>query len=143
MKKKITLILIIISIISCTDRGERPLAEYKMIVKNETNQSFLLKITYGTTELFNQNILPNSSTTICSRTIDNHSYGFTCGFANMELRFPNDKGYRCSNIENSDNTLCLSNGRNLLAQIGYIDIGNNSFEFKITQDDYDNAYILP
>lgn len=129
--------------LACTDRGERPLVEYKMIVKNETNQSISLKITDGTTELFNQNILPNNSKTICSRIIDNHSYGFTCGFADMELRFPNNKGYRCSNMISNNNTLCLNNDRNLLKQIGYIDIGNNSFEFKITQDDYDNAYILP
>jgi hypothetical protein len=97
MKKIFTLILIIVSIISCTDRGERPLVEYKMFVKNETNQSFLLKITFGTTEVFNQNIPPNGSSQLCSfldDTIPTSGY-YGCGLnRNMELRFPNNKGYR-------------------------------------------------
>ncbi len=141
--KKLVTIFLLFGMFSCTDRNERDLIECKMIVKNETNQSFILKITSGTNEIFNQNILPNNSSIICSRIIDEHSYGYSCGLAIAELRFPNNKGYRCSNIENSDTTLCLSNGRNFLGQIGYISIGNNSFEFKITQDDYDNAFILP
>ncbi len=128
---------------SCTDRNERDLIEYKMIVKNETNQSFILKITSGSNEIFNQNILPNNATIICSKAFDSPVNSYSCGLAIAELRFPNNKGYRCNNIENSDTTLCLSNGRNFLGQIGYIGIGNNSFEFKITHDDYNNAFILP
>lgn len=147
MKKILTLIILIFSIASCTDRGERPLVEYKMFVKNETNQSFLLKITFGTTEVFSQNIPPNSSSQLCSffdETIPTSGY-YACGLnRNMELRFPNNKGYRCSNnLESGDNSLCLNNNRNLLGQVGYVNQGNNSFEFKITQDDYDNAYMLP
>ena len=147
MKKILVLILIVISIISCTDKGERTLVDYKIIVKNESNQSFILKITDGTTEVFNQNIPPNGSYQLCSFLDDTEptSGYYTCGInRNMELRFPNNKGYRCSNnLQNGDNSLCLDNNRNLLGQVGYINKGNNSFEFKITQIDYVNAYILP
>ena len=147
MKKIITIIILIVSIASCTDRGERPLVEYKMFVKNETNQSFQLKITSGTSEVFNQNIPANSSYQLCSffdESTPTSGY-YSCGLnRNMELRFPNNKGYRCSNnLESGDNSLCLDNNRNILGQIGYVNQGTNSFEFKITQNDYDNAYILP
>ena len=54
--KKIVIIFLLFGMFSCTDRNERDLVEYKMIVKNETNQSFILKITSGTNEIFNQNI---------------------------------------------------------------------------------------
>ena len=143
MKKEIILILILISIISCTDRGERPLVEYKMFVKNETNHPFTLKITSGTNEVFNQTIQVNNSIVICKGKSDTPIGNFICGLASMELKFPNGKGYRCSNLENSNTNLCFDNDRNLMGQIGYADIGNTSFEFKITQDDYSNAYTLP
>ena len=141
--KKFVIIFLLFGMFSCTDRNERDLVEYKMIVKNETNQSFILKITSGTNEIFNQNILPNNATIICSKAFDNPVNSYSCALATAELRFPNNKGYRCSNIENGDTTLCLNNDRNFLGQIGYVGIGNNSFEFKITQVDYDNAFILP
>ena len=143
MKKTIIFIIIILLTISCTDRNEPQKETFVMKVKNESSESFTLKISNSSGDIFNQTILPNESKQICSVIEEGPISYFACGLANSELRFTNNKGYICGNNTSDTNTLCFANDRNLLGQIGYVNIGNNILEFKITQIDYTNAFVLP
>jgi hypothetical protein len=71
MKHNIIVLFLLSLLVSFTVPNEPAVKEYKLIVTNETNQSFVLIITSGTTVIFNQNILPNASSQICTYTSNN------------------------------------------------------------------------
>jgi hypothetical protein len=72
--------------------------------------------------------------------------GYISGADSLIFTFPNSKGYICvvRNIGNSDivDQFCFSN-KSPFDSMSFQDLGNNTFLFEITQDDFDNAFELP
>ncbi|MGV6827853.1 MAG: hypothetical protein ACWA45_00490 [Flavobacteriales bacterium] len=70
--------------------------------------------------------------------------GFSCDYDSLVFKFDNDKGYICSLRSNDNSNICF-NSKNpyIFNDEDFISLGNNTFEFIVTQEDYENAYDLP
>ncbi len=58
-----------------------------------------------------------------------------------EIRFDNQKGYYCD-LTGSNNPFC-DETKSLVHGTGFIQQPDGTWLFTITQDDYDNAFVLP
>lgn len=88
--------------------------------------------------IYEEQILDNSF-----YTTNYNSVNFLGLFGNIDsivIKFENNKGYSCTG--ELSNNLCFQN-KNAFDIEDFISLGNNAFEFEITQEDYDNAYDLP
>jgi hypothetical protein len=139
--KKTLFVLILLLFISCI--VEPGVAERQIRVANQTTELVTLKIKNQYDQFTTYDIKPNTSSQICIYTAEGNFGSLQCDMKAMELRFPNKKGYKCSNEDNVENTFCFSSDRNLLLNKGYKEVDKNTFEFNIIQEDFTNAYTIP
>lgn len=142
--KIINLIYILLSlvlIISCTQKDKYN--DYKLFIKNNTNQ--VLKV-----EMFESNISVNLDTIQSGENglecnlvdVISISYSLCYNFDSIKFIFPNNKGYLCK--FNGDETLCFGNEITPWSlNDKFINTTGNTYEFTITQEDYENANDLP
>ena len=142
IKKFVAIIVFLQFILSCTEEGK--FETYHFYIKNNTNQVINI-ITYNNNvEIDNININSNQRGLNCSYE-ESFFSGYNpnfCDFDSIKIVFPNDKGYMC-NISGSNN-LCFENGATLFSiNEKFIFNQENTYEFTITQEDYENANDLP
>jgi hypothetical protein len=64
------------------------------------------------------------------------------GIDSLVVKFSNGKGYICA-FSPIGRELCFANRFPLNDDSSFVNLGNNVFEFIITQQDFDNALELP
>ncbi len=143
MKIVFYLIIIYLFLFQCTDSNEPELNEFNVSINNSSNQTI-------NCNFFNNNILISQYTLDVNSTNENCTYideifhGYMLCFDSIVIVFPNNKGY--INTSNSPNdNLSFDGNRHLFGNQdnGYSETFNNSFQFKITEEDYINAHDLP
>ena len=128
-------------ILSCTD--EPTLNNYNVAIKNSSLQTINI-LAYSSDNLISNITLNDNETGLnCSYT-DEGFKGYKlieCEIDSIVFRFDNGKGY-ISDI-NTPSSFDFLNNNNLFGNsIKFIET-NNTYEFLITQEDYENAYDLP
>lgn len=147
MKTLIT-ILTVLTFISCTDRNERPFQTRASRFKNTANQDLEIKGYNSQNVLVFEDLLANNQ---ISEECIAHSelfLGIACKIDSIVFKFSNNKGYICAaRITNTTPELCFPNNKSPLGHDpfnpSFINLGNNIYEFEVTQDDFDNAFVLP
>jgi hypothetical protein len=143
--KKILVLIIGFLVFSCT--GEEDLQTYTSNIRNTTTSNISVRgIRFPNDVVFDETINVNSSSSNCVISASTFR-GLSCGIDSLVIRFDNNKGFICG-FRNADsgedfNQFCFSDNRTPLDGIYFNDLGNNTFEFVITQDDFDNANDLP
>lgn len=140
MKNKIVLVLVGVLILSCTDEAD--LQTYTTNIRNSSNSTIIIKGYNVPGELvFDEIIQSNNSSSNCTTSSETF-LGLSCQIDSLVVKFDNDKGY--INTSLGDNSVSFINRNPLRGNIAdFNDLGNNTFEFVITQNDFDNAYDLP
>jgi hypothetical protein len=141
MKKIVLVTTFVLIIFNCTDTNEREAVNYNINFKNSTDQ--ILNITgYDNLDqlVLNYNINPNKINNSCSYQSEVF-LGFSCEADSLVFLFQNGKGYSCSLIIN-DSNLCFLN-KSPYIQDDFENLQGNTYEFEITQEDFNNAFDLP
>jgi hypothetical protein len=141
MKKVLTLILIHFIIIGCTDEPE--VNEYDVSILNNSNENVVIEAYLSTNLVRTINLLSNQSGLDCNYRDENFRGFFSneCGIDLFIIKFSNNKGYIVDDEGTGD--LNFMEGRNPFLPNGGFEINNNDYKFKITQEDFDNAFDLP
>ena len=144
MKKSIfTLILLILMNMSCTDTNEPVRHEINVKIRNLSSSDLLMECYTNNNLVIVENVVSENSTeSVCFyRDID--FAGLVC-FDSIVLKFTNNKGYVNVKSYYSDG-LNFSNNRYLFGTLesGYTNLGNHTYQFTITEEDYLNAHDLP
>jgi hypothetical protein len=142
MKKLLIISSIILASASCS--GPEPdLIEYKVSIFNQTTQSLIIEGYTVFNELKFEIEIPSGERGGMINYPADTFLGYRNKSDSIVTKFSNGKGYICADRELA-NSRCF-NGRSPLStsEIDFIILGNNSFEFVITQEDFDNAFELP
>ncbi len=144
MKTKYFLI-IFLALFSCTDEPEEQ--TYVTNIRNNSTSIINLEGYNRLDELIlNEEIVQNSNSSDCSYSAENFG-GFVCAGDSVVIKFSNGKGYICAvRISNNHPELCFNNNDERFISgnsPSFMSIGNNIFEYKITQEDFENAFDLP
>lgn len=132
------LALVFLIVFSCTDTNEETNQNFSINIKNQSLNTLTFEGWNESEMIYDEIILNNSF-----YTTNYSSVNFLGLFGNIDslvIKFENNKGYLCTG-ELSDN-LCFQN-KNAFDIGDFVSLGNNAFEFEITQDDFDNANDLP
>lgn len=135
--------LLCILICSCTDTNERPLKNFKTQIKNGSTASLTVK-GYNSInqETINELLEPNEIGVDCEGLLEVF-IGMTCEADSIVFRFSNDKGYICS-LRQSNHDFCFGYKHPFVGnETFYTFLGDNTYEFTITQQDFENAFELP
>ncbi|PZW40791.1 hypothetical protein LX95_01859 [Mesonia algae] len=127
---------------SCTDTDERPEISYEVSFKNNTNLPLQIK-GFSIYDELEYEYEISSMSSGGDFTYDSENFdGYRQRADSIVFIFPNNKGYICADRVNANN-LCFNGKSPLGNDSSFSDLGNNIYEFIITQEDYDNAYTLP
>lgn len=140
MKKFIYIFILALSFYSCTDTNER-LDNFSTVFRNASLQTLTIKGFDNQNNLVFENIV-NSLENGQQCDYDAEVFlGFSCQADSLIFKFENGKGFICVFlIENND--FCFLN-KNPYDSNDYESLGNNNFQFSITQQDFENAFELP
>jgi len=138
--KKILVLIIGFLVLSCTDEADEQ--TYTTNIRNSSNSTIEVKGYNVPRELvFDEMIQSNNSSSNCTTSSETF-LGLSCRIDSLVVTFNNDKGYITTSL--GENNLSFINRNPLLGNISdFNDLGNNTFEFEITEDDFDNANDLP
>ncbi|WP_395043535.1 hypothetical protein [Flavobacterium sp.] len=135
------MIIVIFFFISCTDRNEKEYRNYSVEINNSTSVGLTIEGYNSENNLIiNNSIESNSIGAECNYQAEIFS-GYICGADSIVIKFSNGKGYICD-LRESGNILCLPS-KFIFSEQGFINLNNNNYQFVITEDDYNNAYVLP
>ena len=127
---------------SCTK--EETLNDFISSYRNGSNQ-ILSIIGYNSSNLveFQYTIPVNESSPNCN-TQSNTFSGITCGADSIVFKFPNNRGYICD-LRVGEDSFCFPNNRTPLIGIeeNFNQIDSKTYEFIITESDFENAFDLP
>lgn len=134
--------LLLLLVFSCT--GEDDVNTYKFSLTNKSEQKFILEIIDPENNIINSStVLPNNSYH-CNYSSEVNSAFFECNknTYSCKIIFDNGKGYECNIMNNS--SLCFQSKNPLVYnENSFNKLSKNSYEFVITQEDYENANDLP
>ncbi len=136
----IFLLILTISFCSCTDTNEQ-LGNYSTVFRNASLQTLTIKGFDNQNNLVFENIV-NSLENGQQCNYDAEVFlGFSCQADSLIFKFDNDKGFICVFLLENNN-FCFLN-KNPYDSTDYESLGNNNFQFTITQQDFENAFELP
>ena len=140
-KRLIVKALILISLIGCTDEPKE--INFEVGVKNESNQPIEVEAFEKGISIYQLNLNHGQKGPKCNY-VDEKFRGMLynyCGIDSLTIKFNNGLGY----ISTSNNLpeYSFSNKKNPLLPNRGFKINGNSYEFIISQEDFDNAHILP
>ncbi|MEW2920035.1 hypothetical protein AB1A65_01110 [Muricauda sp. ANG21] len=143
MLKRLFLLSFFLTIICCgiIEDTSEPTLTYTYIIKNLTGSELLIISDFGREQL-----TPNNSEFICE-TISSEGYlGGLCS-GELEIRIPNtNTGYRCIGRPKLSENLCFVEDH-LLFTISegtiFTEIKTRTYEYVLTSDLLDNAFVLP
>ncbi len=114
--------------------------EYSVEILNESNSQLVLEIYDARSLLIDEFFIsPNQRGNEFSYIDENFS-GFVGD--SVIFKFSNSRGYICTFLRDSEG-LCFLSKQIFGNDDSFIDSGNNSFMFVISQEDFDNAFDLP
>ena len=145
MKYTIKIIFILLALVNCTSEEKETL--YNALIRNASDNTIKIK---GYNSKLNQlKYEINIESMRSGGEVDYFSPsfgGYVSGADSMVFSFNNGKGYICvvrtAESVGDVNQLCFQDKSPFDIE-GFKNLGNNTFEFEITQEDYDNAYDLP
>ncbi len=145
MKNYIRILLVSILLTNCTSEEEE--FNYTVLISNMSNVVLNIKGYNSALDQLKYDFDLASMTSGGNVNYSSPSFGGYVSVADsLVFIFPNSKGYICvvRNAENSNtaNQFCFSD-KSPFDPGNFQDLGNNTFEFIITQDDFDNANDLP
>ena len=145
MRKIIIICISFVLLNNCTDEADEH--TYTTRFKNEASSTIEVKGYDSTNNLiFDEIILKNDSSTNCSGSSESFP-GISCKFDSLVVRFDNDKGYICvGRFTNIKPEFCFSNEKSPFgggSKGFFTALGNYTYEFVITQEDFENAHDLP
>jgi len=130
--------VVLLLFLSCTDTNEEVAKSFSIEIKNESSNTLIFEGWRNSEIIIEETILNNSFHAITySRVNFSGLYG---NVDSLAIKFENNKGYLCTG-ELSDN-LCFQN-RDGFNMDDFDSLGNNTYEFTITQADFENAFELP
>ena len=142
MRKLLYILLVGIFIYSCT--SEPDVRTYTTRIRNSSNS--ILNIKGHDTQdnlVYNELVGLGGSSTNCVTSSESF-LGLSCSIDSLIVKFDNNRGYICAvRITNNQPELCFSNKTPFGNDPSFLDLGNNTYEFVITQEDFENAYDLP
>ncbi|WP_420604216.1 hypothetical protein [Flagellimonas sp.] len=142
MQKKVSFISLVSSIFSaCT--GEPDLHNFDVSIKNATNASLTLLAFNKNEFLFQDNLNNDENSQSCIYSDENFRgyYPNFCNVDSMVIKFSTNRGYISTSSTFDD--FSFSNKRNPLLPNGGFENINDTYEFLVTQEDYENAHELP
>ena len=142
MKNIFATLLLLFFITSCTDTEERDEINFVVNINNNTNQQLSVR-GYNSQNVLEFDYTISSMSNGAEINYSAETFGgYINGSDSIIFSYPNSKGYICDLRQNGNN-LCFQNKNIFGDQSDFNNITNNTFEFVITQDDFDNAYDLP
>ena len=135
----LTYIFVTFLIFSCTDEPDQ--REYKIVLTNNTATTVSLEIFDSRDILVSEyKISANENRESCSYFSESF-LGFACLSDSIIFKFLDNKEYACALRENGSQ-FCFSN-KNPFNSTDFNELDNNTYEFVITQEDFENAFDLP
>lgn len=138
-------LLSIVFIISCTQKDKYK--DYNLFIRNNSSQDLRVISYKDNIEIDNILIGIGERGLECNLVdVRRISYSLCDNLDSIKFVFPNDKGYSCSI---SDESLCFGDGSPESGMAPwylndkFINISGDTYEFTITQEDYNNALDLP
>ncbi|WP_420320245.1 hypothetical protein [Flagellimonas sp.] len=130
-----------ILLIGCTDEPNE--SNFLVSIKNESSHSFAIRGFKNNSIVYQEILNNNENGTSCGYTDENFRGIFVnhCGIDSLVLEFNDNRGY-ISTYNNSGN-FNFSNKRNPLLPNSGFNINENTYEFLVTIEDYENAFELP
>lgn len=128
-------------LIGCT--VEPDLSKYTTFVTNQTSEIVNISgYDANRTKVFENILDPEDESERCEVFVEAF-YGLaSCGIDSLVVKFNNDKGYICA-FTTDGAEFCFNDKFPLGNDTSFIDLGNNIYEFIITQQDFEDAYNLP
>lgn len=126
--------------IACTDEPNE--TNFKVNLKNTTINSIEIETFIETQIVFRVNLDSGENSPPCDYIDENFRGIFLnyCGIDSMVIKFNDGRGF-ISTSTNSGN-FNFSKMRNPLLPNGGFQKSGNVYEFLVTQEDYENAYVL-
>jgi hypothetical protein len=142
MKRLIFLFFITSIILSCTTEPKE--SEFSLFIKNNSEQSINVKSYLNGTFISESDLFSGNRSFNCIYNSEFFlGYKLTsCSIDSLVLKFSNNKGY-ISSINYISTYDFPDDMSPFGASSKFIDLGNNVYEFEITQEDYENSFELP
>lgn len=119
-------------------------SDCRFSIKNNTDYQINI-ISYNSGVVVNNiNINSQNSGLECNYSVED-CYGYSvyrCNIDSLKITFPNGKGYLCSQFNNSEYWFD-NNQTPFQPSEKFIISSQGVYEFTITEEDYQNAHILP
>jgi hypothetical protein len=141
---KFVTLLAVLFLINCTSEPDEQ--TYTSRFRNNSNSAIMITgFNFPSDLVFDETVSVDGLSTNC--VISSEAFlGISCSIDSLVIRFENDKGYICAKIGansvGNPNQFCFLN-KSPFDSLSFQDLGNNTFEFEITQEDFDNAFDLP
>ena len=139
------LVIVVLANWSCTD--EENIINFKSAFRNESGEQLVI-IGYNTNDQieYTYNLEDNKVSSFCE--IPSSVFlGADCAADSIVVRFQDNKGYICSTRFNNSDNFCFSNDKSPFGKGSkatyYRETAANTFEFIITESDFENAFDLP
>ena len=121
---------------------------YEVIISNASGEVFTVSL-YNNNDIIDEGIVEQNDAFSCTykaeffRALRGCSNSVTNSLDSILVVFSNGKGYSCNAlIPEAEQTLCFGVLKNPFSE-GFNDLGNNRYEFVITEEDFINAHDLP
>jgi hypothetical protein len=140
--KYLKIIALIPLLFSCSGK-ETPLKEFTVGFSNQSSEKIEIRGFNNFDELiFVFEVDPGDRNGLISYQDENFG-GYSSQADSLVTRFSNGKGYICDLRGNGNGSCFISRNPLLGFEEDFNNLGNNTFEFVITQTDFDNAFELP
>lgn len=125
---------------SCTDEEDD--IKFKSAYRNESTVSLkIMGYNSSNEEVYNYSLMPGERGIYCE-TLAPSFGGANCGADSIFVRFENGRGYICVSRPNA-NEFCFENSPLTGVKSDFNEVSPNTFEYVITQEDFENAFELP
>ena len=132
--------IILLYTFSCTD--EPTLREYEVLVENQSSNEITIEgYDSNNTKIYQSIVQPKNRNEGCFASLESFDGLATCNTDSLVFKFSNGKGYICALRENGLE-FCFS-VKSPFESEDFNSLGHNTFEFIITQEDFENAFELP
>lgn len=134
--------ILFLLITSCTQKDK--FENYKLYVRNNTSQEINIITFKNNNETNNITISTNERGLACfyeENVFSGYNYSI-CNIDSLKIVFPNNKGYLCD--ASITNSFCFGNDITPWSyNEKFINTTGDTYEFTITEEDFENALDLP
>ena len=133
--------IMIVLLLSCTDEPNE--SNFNVSVKNASTELLEVEAYRQAKIVFSTDLSPNENSPSCGYVDENFRGIFIayCGIDSITFKFSNNRGYISTDTNSGD--FNFSSTRNPLLPNGGFQKSGSTYEFFITQEDFENAFELP